>query len=279
MEVKKDIEESQSKITSEIENPPKDMQVLYYSSVAEEILRTRENTLEVVDRNTLELYVEDIKIIVFTATEVEKDSVLEILTPINKKNSIIQGSIKNETYYIGKLGLYDIVLTMCRPGSVQSALSSCDAFHFWKPKIAILCGIGYGLDKKNQDFGDVLVSEHIVPYEVERVGKKNIPRGEPIPSSPILLNRFKHVRSWNHQIIFGQILSGEKLLDNKKIRKELINKFPNAKGGDMEGAGFSLAAFRRGIHWIMVKGICDFAYIRITIKSVKSWIRKPYPRF
>lgn len=232
--------------------------------------------IDIVDKNTLESLKNEINIIIFTATEVEKRTALEFMNSLIDRDSVLEGYVENETYYVGRLGLYNVVLTMCKPGSVRSALSSNDAFHFWSLKIAILCGICFGLNKKQQKIGDVLISEQVVSYEVERVGKKKVPRGIPIPSSPILINRFKNETKWNFFIprrnffflrkrykakkIYGQILSGEKLVDDKKFRKNLIKKYPNAKGGDMEGAGIGRSAFNKKIDWILIKGISDWAY-------------------
>jgi hypothetical protein len=55
------------------------------------------------------------------------------------------------------------------------------------------------------------------------------------------------------------MLSGEQLIDNKERRDALLAQFPDAKGGEMEGAGVYAACYRRGVHWILVKSICDFA--------------------
>jgi nucleoside phosphorylase len=58
---------------------------------------------------------------------------------------------------------------------------------------------------------------------------------------------------------FGPILSGEKLIDDLDFKNALMDQYPNAIGGEMEGAGLWSAAGRAGKDWILVKGVCDWA--------------------
>lgn len=57
----------------------------------------------------------------------------------------------------------------------------------------------------------------------------------------------------------GQILSGEKLIDNIVFKEELLKQYPLANGGEMEGTGLWSAAQRARKKWIIVKGVCDWA--------------------
>lgn len=56
----------------------------------------------------------------------------------------------------------------------------------------------------------------------------------------------------------GQILSGEKLVDSMEFKQQLLKKYPEAIGGEMEGAGLYAAAERAKVEWIIVKAICDW---------------------
>ena len=76
------------------------------------------------------------------------------MKPCKEEDAILCGYIDKETYYLGCLGLYAVVLVMCKPGSIQRdsmILTSQKTFHFWEVKVAILCGIAFGLNKKNQN--------------------------------------------------------------------------------------------------------------------------------
>jgi hypothetical protein len=62
-------------------------------------------------------------------------------------------------------------------------------------------------------------------------------------------------------VVFGLILSGEKLVDNQDFRDQLRRLEPEAIGGEMEGVGLYAAAerSRAKVDWILVKAICDWA--------------------
>lgn len=57
----------------------------------------------------------------------------------------------------------------------------------------------------------------------------------------------------------GPILSGSKLVDDPKFKKQLLDQFPTAIGGEMEGSGLYSAASRNNTDWIVVKSVCDWA--------------------
>ncbi len=57
----------------------------------------------------------------------------------------------------------------------------------------------------------------------------------------------------------GPMLSGEKLVDNKAFKKQLLLEFPKAIGGEMEGVGLYATAARRNCEWVVVNGIADWA--------------------
>lgn len=204
-----------------------------------------------------------------TATDIETKTTHEKLTPINGFKGVIQVYDGANTYYLGQFGKYNIAHVQCNMGSVardSSIMTITSAISSIRPKFVLMVGIAFGVDNSKQSIGDVLISEGIIPYDNERVGKETIHRGQNAPSSKILLNRFKSIKTWEFFLendlqaskIFTQILSGEELIDNIERRDELVRSFPNAKGGEMEGAGL-FAACDGKAEWIIVKGICDFA--------------------
>ena len=81
-----------------------------------------------------------------------------------------------------------------------------------------------------------------------------------MPAHPILIARCDIAKSsWNGcNIHKGLILSGEKLVDDPKLKKYLWDHFPEAKGREMEGAGIISTCYRRQKPWILIKAICDW---------------------
>lgn len=56
----------------------------------------------------------------------------------------------------------------------------------------------------------------------------------------------------------GPLLFGEKLVDDAEFKASLFERFPDAIGGEMEGAGVAAAADRKKCKWILIKAICDW---------------------
>ena len=119
-----------------------------------------------------------------------------------------------------------------------------------------------------QKIGTVLVSKSVIPYEQQKVAESGVEqRGTPIAAGSILLSRFSNIYGWQFpsddggfcDTQVGQLLSGEKLVNDAKFKESLFDAWPKAIGGEMEGAGVAAAASRKNCEWIVVKAICDWA--------------------
>ncbi len=209
-------------------------------------------------------------ILIVTATSVETDALHKHLISRDGSGKVQKHYKGNQTYYLGRIAQYEVVHVQCRMGSGTdggSQVTVSEAIKVWKPKAAIMIGIAFGVDSEKQNIGDVLVSNNILPYESSRIGDDVIHRGGGLPSGIKLRNRFENARDWIHQTSEGyncnvevvDLLSGEKLIDQLEFRDKLLLQYPTAKGGEMEGAGFFIAARSASLEAIVVKAICDFA--------------------
>jgi nucleoside phosphorylase len=209
-------------------------------------------------------------ILIVTATDLETKETHKKIKPFTGYDRIIKVYEGALTYYFGMLGNYKIAHVQCSMGSSardSSIMTVSTAIGVLNAKIVIMIGIAFGVDDKKQNIGDVLISESIIPYNTKRVGKVDtIGRGIEAPSSKILLNRFKNIKTWEYflrddvkaKLIPTRLLSGEELVDNLEHRNRLILENPDSKGGEMEGVGVYAACDSKA-DWIVVKGICDFA--------------------
>ncbi|MDZ4786373.1 MAG: hypothetical protein SGJ02_09895 [bacterium] len=217
--------------------------------------------------------IDKFNLLLITATKIEKDALHLALRPLVGQKKLIKIQDGKQTYYLGIFGKYNTVHVSCgkmgSSGKQSSLTTTNDAITFCKPKVAIMIGIAFGKGGK-QNIGDVLVSESITPYEVQRVGKKTISRGTSEPACSIIVDRFKHITDWKHEfsfynktrtprIITGELLSGEKLVDHNGFKEKLFKSFPQAIGGEMEGVGLYAACDSKVKHWAVVKAICDWA--------------------
>lgn len=224
-----------------------------------------------------ELQIEDIKkyiddglALIVTATPTETKATHKKIKPIEGFESIIKVYEGDYTYYLGTFGNYRVAHVQCGMGSISpdsSIMTVTEALQILVPKFVIMIGIAFGINPENQNIGDVLVSECVIPHNFKKVTDEETTHRATIGNaSKTLLNRFKATGSWEYlvkneipaKVFFTHVLSGEELIDNKDYRDELIKTFPTSKGGEMEGAGL-YAACESKIDWILVKGICDFA--------------------
>ena len=220
-------------------------------------------------------------ILLVAVTDIEKGIVLNQMSSWddgeNEERSIIMIPHNSNTYYLGRIGVQKIVLLVCGMGAVgkNSVMNKVhEAINDLSPKVLIMVGIAFGLDKEKQKIGDVLISQKIIAYENQKITPKTaIPRGEESQSGTILFDRLKNAEDWEFKLPrnrlskrhFGAILSGEKLFDNKPRIEELKKRYPEAIGGEMEGYGISSVAGFKGIsEWIIIKGICDWGYDKQT---------------
>jgi len=216
--------------------------------------------------------VNEINLLIITANDIETIHVRQVLRSYGNTNEIYKVPHENHTYFIGRFGEYNAVhVKLGKMGSIKSEasiLTTYTAIEIWKPKAVVMIGVAMGVDEKKQNIGDVLVSESIMEYESQRVGKKGTTyRGSIVEGGSVLLDRFKNVSSWTNDIgndkvarIFpGAILSGEKLIDNLTLRNRFLKHFPTAIGAEMEGAGVYAACRKKNLpEWILIKGICDY---------------------
>ena len=204
-------------------------------------------------------------VLIVTATKIESKAVLDIFAEMTGQPARIV--TKNHRTYrdLGAVGDTRVFLALTEMGSgglgasQQAVQKGIEAL---RPGAVLLVGIAFGVDAEKQRIGDILVSQQLQLYDLQRIGKDHIVlRGDKPHASPRLINYFRQADlDWNDaKVEFGLILSGEKLVDNLDYREQLKQFGPEALGGEMEGAGLYVACQDAQVDWIVVKAICDWA--------------------
>ena len=206
--------------------------------------------------------------LVVTATDVETRALHGVMS-----GNIAKTICGDHTYYLGRIGHYPIVHVQCsQMGSLNpggSTLTINAAFNDWPQiKAVVMVGICFGFDESKQQIGDVVVATSIKNYETRRVGaKQEIPRGDSYRADSCLLNAFSSLKqSWNYigiddkskNLVFGEYVSGEQLVDNLEARNKLHAETPEANAGEMEGNGLVASCVNGHKPWVLVKAICDY---------------------
>ena len=215
--------------------------------------------------------IQDIKVLLMTATEIELQGIMGYLKPKKGRERIIETILKKEKVYIGKFGKYPVVVGMSAPGRAkQGPLDAClvtiTIMMEIKLRYVISVGICYGMDKRNTSPGDVIVSDLVIDATCLRVGDITQLRGGIYPVGATLLSVFRTPTGYSHtyqgdkevKVHCGPFIARPDLVDNPKYKEELKNLWYKALGGEMEGAGIMAATTRHNVEAIVIKVICDW---------------------
>lgn len=216
-------------------------------------------------------------ILLITANENETNSLLN--SPIFQYKETQGNDADDYNFYsVGTFGKYPVAhFEIASQGTVNalSQLAIAKAIEYFKPVGLIMVGIAFGKGsgdeekKVSQKIGDVLISTQVVDYESGKVKEGEfLSDGSVSECGPRMVATLKHYAfEWNRKreessfnIEFGQLLSGDKVIDDTDFKKELFKRYPRAIGGEMEGRGVHEVCRSKGLNeWIIVKSICDWA--------------------
>lgn len=211
-------------------------------------------------------------VLLITATDVESRAVLSVFKKATTREAKTQPSDDGLYFNVGEVHGTRVFMALSGMGTgglggSQEAVRK--AIEALSPAAVIMVGIAFGINEQKQAIGDVLVSERLMLYDLQRVGTdtsgeaKLIARGDRAYASPPLIERFR-VTNLRRKVSepamrLGLLLSGDKLADNIDFRQQLLDLEPEAIGGEMEGAGLYVACQNAKVDWILVKAICDWA--------------------
>jgi nucleoside phosphorylase len=223
----------------------------------------------------------DLLLFVVTPTELEELEQAAVELGLTWRK---QASPLGETWSIGILGGDRVTVVKTQMGAIGPGGSTRQAHYHLAATGAqgiILLGMAFGISRKRQRVGTVLVSDTLFPYDVrDVVADPARPSGwsyryDPKASSNAattyrakpalydLLRRYADTTTLPHECEFGCLLTGAARIRSRAYRDELVRQCmdvaPQIVGGEMEGAGLLSLAERDRPHWIVVKGICDFA--------------------
>ena len=180
-------------------------------------------------------------------------------------------------YRIGRVGHEHVIAAKTRVGSVGyhgSAASGLRLLDLTGATNVICLGMAFGISRTQQDYGDVLVSRSVFPYDRRDVvdsanhWKYDYTESEEYTTyraSPQLLAIMESHRSTvkDYRVLPGCLLTGSARIRSAAYRDELYDCChdiaPSIVGGEMEGLGLLAFSRKKNPKWMIVKGISDFA--------------------
>ncbi|MCP4540743.1 MAG: hypothetical protein GY832_26695 [Chloroflexi bacterium] len=236
--------------------------------------------------------------VLVTALEEERDAVLDRL-PGHQQLSPFTEDIR--TYFQanlpvifpdGQTGVYRVVvMSLLRIGRVQAGIATVDAIRRWNPRYIVLIGIAGGIAGQGVSIGDILISDQIVDYSVQKLTPQGPQiRWEVQRADSRLLNACKNFRgeSWQELIRTsrpdsakpkrhtGPIASGDQVIAFGEVLTRYRGVWTELIGVEMEAAGVATAAFESSQKpgFFMVRCTSDLADEQKDSWDVKKW--RPY---
>src|ERR1035441_976676 len=186
-----------------------------------------------------------------TVTTVETRAALDVFEAATGQSAALKMDPGLPCHDLGEVSGSRVVVVQSEMGTSGpggSLLTVSEAIRALQPAAVIMTGIAFGMDPSGQAIGDILVSENLRSYELQRVstaaGQPHIVlRSDRPHAATALLRRCKAAQYYwtGAKLYFGLVLSGEKLVDNLAFREQLRVLEPKALGGEMEGAGLYAA--------------------------------------
>jgi nucleoside phosphorylase/GTPase SAR1 family protein len=204
-----------------------------------------------------------VDLLVVVLSMVEFKAVLRQLAPLPGFVVVQRCMVGASQHHIGLFGVYASAIV--QPPSerdVQPVVA--EAIQFWRPKAAIKIGTAFALRTSEQQVGDVLVSESLVAYDLQRMS-------DATAANRSLLSRFveNETYTWeftssaadNYQsrVHRGLVLSGAVNIESATFAPELRKAFPQAIGGELTGVAVASACSSAKVDWIVVKGVREVA--------------------
>jgi nucleoside phosphorylase len=239
--------------------------------------------------------VEKVDFVIITALEEERDAMLGKLPGyrrLNPTNDDIRTYYKasvEANFAEGEPVTYNIMLTsLLGMGRVQATMATSDAIRRWRPRYVLLVGIAGGIKAKDVQLGDVLVSEQVVDYELQKLtADGSLERWQVHRADPRLLGAVQHLTAseWLKYVSaprpninkpkrhIGPIASGDKVIAFDKVLNGYRDKWPALLGVEMEAAGAASAVFNapQPPAFFMIRGVSDFADQDKGTVDVEQW--------
>jgi WD40 repeat protein/nucleoside phosphorylase len=233
--------------------------------------------------------------LIITALPEEQDAVLSKL-PSHRKTAASEGHVnvcfESELPILLPDSLkksYSIVVTcLARMGRVQAAVQTSYLVQHYRPRYVMLVGIAGGASANGVTLGDVLISDEIIDYEIQKLTKKGPKaRFSVYRSDPRLLSAAQNLRDdgWKQLIsptrprkgeprcIPGPVATGDKVVALKKFLNELLQKWPKLIGVEMEAGGVASACYQAAHPpgFFMIRGVSDLADAGKDKRATHKW--------
>lgn len=216
-------------------------------------------------------------VLLFITTPSERKALEQLAAELglvaNWQVAVRHDSLLGEYFDLGSIGGHRVLAVPTKLGALAARGSAQQAVLFHavtQARALIAVGMAFGISRSLQQFGEVLVSRRVFPYDVREV-RDDVPgyvsdhgKTTSLRAHGGLVAMFERASKrgqFPFRVSFGALLSGSARISSARFRDELAQTVLRDAahgtpiGGDMEAAGLLSVAHR----WIVVKAISDFA--------------------
>jgi len=219
---------------------------------------------------------------IITAVKTEREAVCRAFKLTERRHRVRVGS---KQYWRGGVELengafYEIVVAQAWDmAGITATLTTMETVQDWKPGALLLVGFAAaahdGSEDDHERLGDLIIGSHVYYYERGKATDNGVIQEPYMHSgSPSLLRIASTLPNWTARILAqrpdktgerprvmtGVIASGEKVIAAEAIREQIRNGHRKIRAIEMEGYGFSQAAWASlNVDHLILKAICDRA--------------------
>jgi nucleoside phosphorylase len=247
--------------------------------------------------------------VIVTALEEERDAVLSKLPgyrklPPTAHDVRVYFHAELPVVYSDETKFSYSIVVVCLPGMgrVEAVNTTKDAINRWKPSYVLLVGIAAGFADNEATLGDVLVSDQVVDYELQKVYDDPGWLGRIFRTGPKVRESYRfRVHGADTRLIqaaqnfigddwltlmttvrpmggkptrrVGPMATGDKVVERRALVRALLDKWPKLIGLEMEAGGVASACFQASTRpgFFMVRGASDLADKNKGKAAVKQW--------
>ena len=183
-----------------------------------------------------------------------------------------------------------IVVPLAKMGHTEAASATGDAIRRWRPRYVLLVGIAGGLAQADVQMGDILISEQVADYElqkvtddqvsirwqVHRVDQRLLIAAQNFTDPVWEQTTARRLNRSRPQIHFGPICTGNKVIADESLTGQFHEVWAKLIGVEMEAGGVANAVSQaaRMPGFFMIRGVSDLADGRKDSRHSKRW--RPY---
>lgn len=183
-----------------------------------------------------------------------------------------------------------IVAPLAGLGHTEAATATSDSIRRWRPRYVLLVGIAGGIAKAGVSLGDVLISDQVADYELQKVTTEGLQiRWQVHRVDQRLLNASRNFAgsyatlaprpaAGQPTVHWGPICTGNKVVADESLAAQLREVWMKLIGVEMEAGGVANAAAQSASQpgFFMIRGVSDLADVDKDSDAVKLW--RPYAR-